>query len=116
MTVECLALNETQPQPRLRDHQGRESRKNVSPGKRDGRVWDSVSHAGRTWSSAIELSAAVITCTRPAQDWAHQHPIMGSGRAYWVPPLSEDLLAAYGCWGQELHFLHGVLPDELPLL
>lgn len=47
-----------------------------------------------TWPLTLELKAAIVTCTRPTQDGAHQHFIMVGREDNEATSFFADLLTA----------------------
>lgn len=51
---------------------------------------------GQDWLLHCDLTAAVATCTRPAQDWASQYSIMEGEGAWEVLSLPTESLVVHG--------------------
>lgn len=47
----------------------------------------------------------MVSCLRQAQDQAGHHSSMVAGGAHGAPPLTEELLAIDGFWGNNIVFL-----------
>lgn len=64
----------------LQSKHGRRGRKNVRAGRWE-KVLDNIALWAHYDCCIHELTVAVTTFAKPAQDQAHQHPIMGKGGA-----------------------------------
>lgn len=73
----------------LQSKHGRRGRKNVRAGWWE-RVLDNIALWARYDCYIHELTVAVATYARPAQDQAHKHPIMGKGGALRPHPSTRS--------------------------
>lgn len=63
-----------------------------------------------------ELTAVVATYARPAQDQAHQHPVLGKGGALRLHPSTRGNRQLMVVGGGEAKFLSSVATVRLSLL
>lgn len=62
----------------------------------EGNVWNAAFHIGKAFC-IHDITAHMLTCTKPAQDPGGQCSSMGMGGTPEDPPPAEELLGANSC-------------------